>query len=131
MYCLLSRVSRPPQHKVQMKSSKTMVAWLLLYRLLMGQRPKFTRPLRIQATFLHVKAVQAARNSVITLLGLCVLVLFLFTGFMVFHVGLFLYLPGTLAERGFTFICLGGGYVLVWWMRMTGADKAVLRALEK
>ncbi len=125
-----------------MKSSKNIVVWLLLYRLLIGQRQKLTRPLRIKATFLHVKAVRAARNSVIGLLGFCLLMLFLFTGFMAFHAGLFLVLPGTLAERGRIFMWMGGGYVFAVmlacafalsqkrWMKMTGADKAVLRALE-
>lgn len=125
-----------------MKSSKNIVVWLLLYQLLIGQPQKLVRPLRIKAAFLHVKAVRAARNSVFALLGFCVLLLFLFTGFMAFHAGLFLVLPGTLAERGLIFMWMGGGYVFVVilacvialsqkrWMKMTGADKAVRRALE-
>lgn len=125
-----------------MISSKGIVLWLILFRLLKGQQKSITRPLRIKATFLYVKAVQIARGSVIALLGFCILHLFLFTGFIMFHAGLFLYMPGTLTEKGLFFMCLGGGYVVAMllvcvfaltqkrWMKMTGADKAVLRALE-
>jgi hypothetical protein len=125
-----------------MRRSGNIVVWLLLYRLLKSRRQGLSRPLRIKATFLYVKAVQAARNTAIGLLGFGILCLFLLTGFLSFHAGLFLYLPGTLAERGRIFMWLGGGYVLVMllicafalsqkrWMKMTGADKAVLRALE-
>ncbi|MEX2606686.1 MAG: hypothetical protein WD708_05010 [Kiritimatiellia bacterium] len=125
-----------------MSSSKDKVMWLMLYRLLKSQQRGLTRPLRIQATLLYVQAVQAARCSVMGLLGFCILYLFLFTGFILFHVGLFFTLPGTLTERGVIFMWLGGGYVVAMlllcafalsqkrWMKMTGADKAVLKALE-
>lgn len=126
-----------------MSRSKDKVMWLMLYRLLKSQQQGLVRPLRIKAAYLMVKTVQAARGGVMAFLGICMLYLFLFTGFLLFHVGLFLNLPGTLAERGCVFMWLGGGYVLTMlllcavglsqkrWMKMTGADKAVLRALEK
>lgn len=125
-----------------MSSSGNRVFRLLLYRLLRSQRHCLTRPLRIKATLLYVRAVQVVRCSVMSVLGLCVVCLFLFTGLALFHLGLFLYLPGSLAEKGCIFMWLGGGYIVAMsllcafalsqkkWMKMTGADKAVLRALE-
>ena len=126
-----------------MSNSKDKVMWLMLFRLIKSQQRGLIRPLRIKTALLHVKAVQAARYSVMALLGFCFLYLFLFAGFVLFHVGLFLYLPGSPADKGCIFMWLGGGYVLAMlvvcafalsqkrWMKMSGADKAVIRALQE
>ncbi|MDA3874595.1 MAG: hypothetical protein PF795_11635 [Kiritimatiellae bacterium] len=125
-----------------MRDPKEKVIWLLIYRVLRGEQRSLTRPLRIRATLMYVKAVRAARRSLIGLIGLCILFVFLFGGFLLFHAGLFFYLPCEPAEKGELFMWLGGGYFLLTllicvvslsqrrWMRMTGADEAVRNALK-
>lgn len=125
-----------------MPHKKNKVMWLLIYRMLRREQRSLSRPLRIKMTMMYVKAVQAARSSVMALIGLCILSSFLFGGFLLFHLGLFLYLPWDTAEKGELFMWLGGGYFLLSllfcagvlsqrrWMRMTGADDAVRKALE-
>lgn len=126
-----------------MGNAKDKVMWLMLYRMMKSQQHSMMRPLRIRATLLYVQAVKAARGSVMGVIGLCVLYILLFTGFAMFHVGLFLYLPWTLADKGWLMMWLGGGYFVATlllcgfmlsqkrWMKMTGADEAVMKALEK
>ena len=69
--------------------------------------------------------------------------LFLFAGFAIFHAGLFFYLDVGESEKGEIFMILGGVYFLLMvlgifmalsqkrWMKMTGADKAVMKAIYK
>jgi len=126
-----------------MTKTSDKVLWMMIYQLLRSQQRSVLRPLRIRATLMYVKGVRAARWTAFGLVGLCLLYIFLFGGFLLFHVGLFFYLPWTAAEKGCLFMGLGGGYVALTllilafalsqkrWMRMTGADKAVLEALRK
>lgn len=125
-----------------MSEAKDKVMWLLIYRMLRGEQRSLTRPLRIKATVMYVKAVRALRSSLIGLIGLRILSHIFFGGFLLFHVGLFCYLPGSQEEKGEIFMWLGGGYLLLTvlistvllsqrrWMRMTGADEAVVKALK-
>lgn len=125
-----------------MKKNDSLTSYILTL-LLKGQQRQLMRPLHIRMAIAKVEAVKLARNSV---LGLCVLNLFcilLLSGFLLFHIGLFFYLPGSTADRGLIFMILGGSYVILMllgmgmalsqkrWMRISGADKAVLDALRK
>jgi len=90
-----------------------------------------------------VEAVKFARNSVLAICLLSLFYVLLLSGFLLFHVGLFFYLPVSAAEKGLIFMILGGAYFILMmlgmciavsqkrWMRKTGADKTVLNALRK
>ena len=125
-----------------MRSKKDMIFWLLLYRMLVGEQRSLTRPLRVKSAQMYVKTVQAARRSVFVLMGFCLLCIFLFGGFLLFHVGLFFYMDGDLSDKGGIFMWLGGIYFLLTlvicalalsqrrWMSMSGADVAVRKAIK-
>ena len=126
-----------------MSKTSDKVMWMMLLQLLRSQQRSLLRPLRIRATLAYVQAVRAARMSIFALVGLCLFYILLLGGFLIFHVGLYVYLPWTDADKGLLFMCLGGGYFLLMllivafalsqkrWMRMTGADEAVMKALRK
>jgi hypothetical protein len=126
-----------------MAASKDHLFAHLLGVLLLGKTGSVTRTMRIRATFAYVKTLQVARQGIMGLLGLSFLLLLVNCGLLVFHIGLFFYLPWSLQDKGLLLMILGGSYVLLTllgcafalsqrrWMRKTGADKAVRNALLK
>jgi len=125
-----------------MKKNDPLLSYLLTM-LLKEQKHQLMRPLRIRWAIAKVEAVKMARNSVLMLCMLSIFYVLLFGGFLLFHVGLFFYLPGSEIDRGLLLMILGGVYFLLMllgmavglsqkrWMRKSGADKAVLDALRK
>jgi hypothetical protein len=125
-----------------MKKNDPLITYLITL-LLKGQQRQFMRPLRIRLAIAQVEAVKLARNSVMAICLMCLFYIILFSGILLFHVGLFFYLPGSTADRGLIFMILGGFYFLLMllgmrialsqkrWMHKSGADKAVIDALRK
>jgi len=124
-------------------STKDPLTTYILSLLLKSQQGQLMRPLRIRLALAKVEAVKFARNSVLAVCLMSVFYVLLLSGFLLFHVGLFFYLPGSGAEKGLIFMILGGSYFVLMvlgmciavsqkrWMRKTGADKTVLNALRK
>ncbi|WFB36663.1 hypothetical protein P3T73_02665 [Kiritimatiellota bacterium B12222] len=125
-----------------MKASHEGWVTQLLAMFLRSQQTGLTRPLRIRMAIAQVEAVKFARGSVMRIMLLLLLYVILFTGFILFHVGLFFYLDWGLADKGALFMILGGVYVLLMvlfmmfglsqkrWMKKSGADRAVIHALR-
>lgn len=126
-----------------MKDSHERLLSQLLRIFLKSQQTGVTRPLRIRLAIAQVQAVKAARSTVMGLMFFQIFKLLLFAGFAIFHVGLFFYLDVGESEKGEIFMILGGVYFLLMvlgmfmglsqkrWMKMTGADKAVMKAIYK
>jgi len=97
---------------------------------------------RIKTATYYVRGVQAVRRGLMGYLGLCVLRYLLGFGFLLLHVGLLLYLPWTLKEKGLFLIVLSAIYMLIagvafsvllaqrTWMKTTAADQMVIRAVQ-
>ncbi|MDF3130981.1 phage holin family protein [Kiritimatiellaeota bacterium B1221] len=126
-----------------MKSSHERFIGHVLGMILRSQQTGLTQPLRIRMAIAKVEAVKIVRGSVMGIFLLSLFYLFLFTGFVLFHVGLFFYLDWTVVDKGALFMIIGAVYFLLMilgmmmglsqrrWMRKSGADKAVYNALRK
>ena len=98
--------------------------------------------MRIKAATGYVKGVRAARTAVLAYVGFCLLVALLAAGFILFHVGLYVRLAWEPADKALLMMVMGGVYMAIpaigfailasqrLWMRATGADEAVRRALR-
>lgn len=116
--------------------------WLLLLRMVRRQRDSIIHLTRIKTAIYYVKGIQSARLALVGYLGLCLLRLIFGAGFVLVHAGLFLYLPGDMRTKGKWIMVLGGIYLLISiivfavllsqriWMRVSGANKAVMRAVD-
>jgi LytS/YehU family sensor histidine kinase len=69
--------------------------------------------LKIRAVTAYVKAVAAARLVFIGLIALKCLLLLMFAGFILAHIGLFLYLPCRMEHKALGLFILGLVYFLV------------------
>ena len=97
---------------------------------------------RIKAAVIYVRGVQAARGVFLATIAFTILNLLLVCGAIVFHFGLFAYLPWTVRARGCLLMSLGAGYFVIaivvlcylsrqrFWMRLTGADDLARRAAD-
>lgn len=118
------------------------IIWLLLLRMVRRQRDSIIHLTRIKTAIYYVKSIQSARCALIGYLSLCLLRLIFGAGFVLVHAGLFLYLPGEMRTKGKWLMIVGGIYLLItiivfavilsqrMWMRVSGANKAVIRAVE-
>lgn len=125
-----------------MKKKDPLLAYCLSL-LVKSQQQQLLRPLRIRLAMAKVEAVKCARASVLAICLLSIFFVILLSGFVMFHVGLFFYLPGSMADRGLIIMILGASYFFLMmigmcmalsqkrWMRKSGADQTVLRALQK
>ena len=105
----------------------------LAIKLLDNYRQLSLRLLKIEATKAYVHGVQMARLSALGLLVMGLLIGLICLGVLLFHVGLFLLLPWSLAAKAVLGMVLGliyagvGGGVLVAaldekvWMKQSGA----------
>ncbi len=118
------------------------VLGLLLLRLMQPEQLRAVHIARIKAATYYVKAVQGVRSGLIGYLGLCLLRYVMGFGFLLLHLGLALYLPWTVKDKGLLFLILGGSYMLITgivfmillaqrtWMKISSADEAVDRAVQ-
>jgi apolipoprotein N-acyltransferase len=74
--------------------------------------------LKIQAAIWYVKGVAQTRQIAVRIVAVVAALLLGTAGFIVFHVGLFLWLPVSLAVRGLLLAVLGLIYLLVAWLVM-------------
>lgn len=114
---------------------------LLLLQLLRRQQRGTLHMGRIKAATYYVKGVQAARRGVMGYLGLAMLKQLLGLGVLLLHIGLVVYLPWTVQEKGLLLLAMGGLYTVLaaiafgillsqrTWMKATRADEAVSRAV--
>lgn len=125
-----------------MKKELQRILWVLLIRTVRKQHQSMLHLSRIKAATYYVQGVRSARLGLLGYLGLCFLRLLFGAGFLLLHAGLFLYLPWDLKTKGFWLLVLGGAYLLIavlalafllsqrMWMRVSGADQAVHRAVS-
>ncbi len=115
--------------------------WIVLLQSVQRQSRTTVQLARIRAARAAVKGVQALRLSV----GLAFVMLLLaglaVAGFLLFHAGLFVLLPGSIELRAWLMLGLGAVYLLAvgiaavrllrdrFWMRASGADRLVEHAL--
>ena len=102
-------------------------------KLLDNYRQLSLRLLKIEATKSYVHGVRLARLSALGLLGMGLLIGLICLGVLLFHVGLFLLLPWSLAAKavlgmvlGLTYAGIGGGALYAAldekvWMKKSGA----------
>lgn len=72
--------------------------------------------LKIQAAIWYVKGVAQARRIAVRVVAVVAALLLATAGFILFHVGLFLWLPVSLAVKGLLFAALGLIYLVVAWL---------------
>jgi len=95
--------------------------------------------LEIEAAILYVGGVRKAREAFIALLLAVLFLLLMTTGFLLIHVGLFLWLPWSLPARALVLLVLGAAYfgsglaVVITitseraWMKFTKVDLPLAR----
>jgi len=95
--------------------------------------------LEIEAAILYVGGVRKAREAFIALLLAVLFLLLMTTGFLLIHVGLFLWLPWSLPARALVLLVLGAAYfgsglaVVITitseraWMKFTKVDLLLAR----
>lgn len=115
--------------------------WLLLLQSAQRQSRTTVQLARIRTARAAVRGVQAARLTAAGAFTALLLAGLVAVGFLLFHIGLFLLLPWTLEQRAWLLLILGALYLLAvgivatrllrdrFWMRMTGADRMVERAV--
>jgi hypothetical protein len=91
----------------------------------------------IRAVEKYVSVVEGVRKGVATIIGAVALTLLIFTGFLLLHAALFLWLPWTMESRILAMLILGLVYAVPGllllkkltgsnlWMRITGADRMI------
>ena len=72
--------------------------------------------LKIRAAIWYVKGVAQARRIAVRIVSVIAALLLGTAGFIVFHVGVFLWLPVSLAVKGLLLAALGLIYVVVAWL---------------
>lgn len=102
-----------------------------------------TQWLKIQATIWYVKGVAQARQIAVRIVAVVAVLLLGTAGFIVFHVGLFLWLPVSLATKGLLLAALGLIYLLLAglvirhllsegsWLKNSGASDLVALATRR
>jgi len=125
-----------------MKNEINQFLWKMFVGLARSKQKDMAHLARIRAAMLYVKGVQTMRLTVVGCLGISLLCVLLCGGFILFHVGLFFYLPGSIAVKGLILAVLGAIYLLIaitvlaslsserFWMRMSKADETVKRAVK-
>lgn len=124
-----------------MSKSLHKLVWALLLQSAQRQSRTTVQLARIRTARAAVKGVQAARLTAGWTFVLLLLVGLAVAGFLIFHAGLFVLLPWPLEQRAWLMLLLGGIYLLAvgitaarllrdrFWMRFTGTDRLVERAL--
>lgn len=86
---------------------------------------------------IYVDIVEGLRNVYFLLIASIAIVLLVFTGFLMLHAALFLYLPWELCDKLFLMLALGLSYILVpliafavlqsrsRWLKSSGAQKFI------
>jgi hypothetical protein len=112
----------------------------ILLRLFKRQQRALIQLGRIKVARWYVLCVKSARSAYLFGVGLLGVAVLLFGGFVLFHIGLFFYLPWTLSDRALLLLSLGGLYFAIgallllvvgrqeFWMRLSKADDIVERA---
>ena len=125
-----------------MKKELQQMLWNIFLRLARSKQKDMAHLARIRAAIFYVKGVKAMRLTFLGYLGLSLLCLLLGSGFILLHIGLFFYLPWTIAAKGLLLLVLGALYLAIGaialavlsseglWMRLTQADRAVGRAVQ-
>ncbi|MCE9614455.1 MAG: hypothetical protein K8T26_09275 [Lentisphaerae bacterium] len=93
----------------------------LVVKLLADYRRATTDLLRIEATACYVRGVQLARLSALGLLQIVLMVGLLGLGVLMFHIGLFILLPWSMAAKALLGMILGGGYIAAGWVALRAA----------
>lgn len=95
--------------------------------------------LSIRAVMLYVRGVGGARRMVVALVLAIAALLLASAGFILFHIGLFLWLPLSTAAKGLILAALGLAYLLIAalairkalsekaWLRASGASDLIAR----
>lgn len=122
--------------------AKGLLAGLALKLLDMSRRLSINL-LKIEATKCYVQGVQAARNGVIGLLLMGLVIGLISIGVLLFHAGLFILLPWTLEAKAILFMLLGVAYAAIGycvlraalderkWMEQSGASKLLDEATKE
>ena len=99
--------------------------------------------LKVEATIVYVNGVKTARRVIILLCLLIFCTIILACGFILIPIALCLYMPWTPETKATVAIIFGAVYVLIpvlvmsgllsqkRWMKMTGANEMVKKALDK
>jgi hypothetical protein len=99
--------------------------------------------LKIRATIWYVKGVARARRIAVRVVAIVAALLLGTAGFIVFHVGLFLWLPVSLAVKGMLLAALGLIYLISaglvirsllsqgTWLRESGAHDLIAQAMGR
>lgn len=72
--------------------------------------------MKIQVAIWYVKGVAHARRIAVRVVAVVAALLLATAGFILFHVGLFLWLPVSLAAKGLVVAALGLIYLVVAWL---------------
>lgn len=98
--------------------------------------------LLIKAASIYLKMVDAARQSMIKLVLIILMMLLLMVGFVAIHVGVFIVTGWSMTTIGIISICLGGVYMLVstilifsltsekTWMRVSKGTEVVQKVTK-
>lgn len=92
---------------------------------------------------IYLKAMERFRGFFIRGLMACLCLMLATAGFLIIHIGLFLYLPGELETKALIFLILGIVYFIVplvvvcclysrsQWMKVSGAEEIIERLSQK
>jgi hypothetical protein len=124
------------------KSRLPRIVWVLIRRLAHRQGLLAVQLVRIRVASEYVKGVKTIRALLLFYLGLLALIGLIMAGVVVFHIGLFYVLPGSLKVRAALLMMLGVFYFSIplivlffwsrdqFWMKASGADEIVKNALK-
>ncbi len=119
------------------------LAGAIVAALLQEYRRVSVQWLKIQAAIWYVKGVAQARRIAVRVVSIGAALLLGTAGFILFHVGLFLWLPVSLAVKGVLLAALGLVYlVAAWlvirallsegsWLRTSGANDLIAHATRR
>jgi hypothetical protein len=119
------------------------LAGAIVTSLLQEYRRVSVQWLKIQAAIWYVKGVAQARRIAVRIVAVVAALLLAMVGFILFHVGLFLWLPVSLATKGLLLAALGLIYLVVAglvirallsersWLRNSGASDFIEGATRR
>jgi hypothetical protein len=115
---------------------------VVVFKLLNNYRQLSLHLFRIEATRCYLRGVQMARQAVISVMCVGLLMALIGLGVLLLHVGLFILLPGSLATKAILGMSLGLVYVVIGvfalraalnektWMEKSGAAAMLNEATE-
>jgi hypothetical protein len=117
--------------------------WLLTLWLKQCSQRSAVHLIQLKTAAVCVKGVQAARFAFLAHVGILAAFVLLACGLFIFHIALFYYLPWPVRQRALFMLVCGAIYIFLsagallffsrerFWMRVTGADSLVRRAIKE